>query len=76
MPHLSYPNESAAYREARNKLLDAENALRAQIEAVATLRRALPLGAEVPQNYVFERIGANAMPEQIVCRTFSEDTTH
>ena len=24
MPHLSYPNESAAYREARNELLDAE----------------------------------------------------
>ena len=35
MPQLSYPNESATYRDARNKLLDAEIALRAQIEAVA-----------------------------------------
>jgi predicted dithiol-disulfide oxidoreductase (DUF899 family) len=65
MPHLSYPNESATYRDARNKLLDAEIALRAQIEAVAAQRRALPPGGEVPQDYVFERIGANAMPEQV-----------
>ena len=34
MAHLTYPNESAAYREARNALLDAEIALRAQVEAV------------------------------------------
>ena len=63
MPHLSYPNESATYRDARNKLLDAEIALRAQIEAVAAQRRALPPGGEVPQDYVFERVGANAMPD-------------
>jgi len=65
MPHLSYPNESAPYRDARNKLLDAEIALRAQIEAVAAQRRALPPGGKVPQDYVFERIGASAMPEQV-----------
>ena len=75
MPHLSYPNESATYRDARNKLLDAEIALRAQIEAVAAQRRALPPGGEAPRDYVFERIGANAMPEQVACQTFSENTT-
>lgn len=41
MEHLAYPNESAAYRAARNTLLDAEMALRRQIEEVAAhFRRA------------------------------------
>jgi predicted dithiol-disulfide oxidoreductase (DUF899 family) len=62
--HLAYPNESAAYRAARNELLDAEAALRAQIEAVAAMRRALPPGGVVPEDYVFERIGSSGMPEK------------
>jgi len=66
MEHLSFPNESAEYRAARNTLLDAEIALRAQIEAVAVQRRALPPGGEVPENYEFERIGANGMPERVM----------
>jgi predicted dithiol-disulfide oxidoreductase (DUF899 family) len=65
MEHLHYPNESAAYRTARNALLDDEIALRAQIEAVAARRRALPPGGEVPQDYVFERIGRTSMPEKV-----------
>lgn len=65
MPNLAFPNESAEYREARNALLDAEVALRAQSEAVAAQRRALPPGGEVPEDYVFERIGANFMPEKV-----------
>lgn len=63
--NLSYPNESDAYRTARNELLAAEMALRAQIEAVAAQRRALPPGGEVPEDYVFERIGENGMPEKV-----------
>jgi predicted dithiol-disulfide oxidoreductase (DUF899 family) len=51
---VRFPNESAAYRAARAELLEAEIALRAQLEAVAALRRALPLGGEVAQDYVFE----------------------
>ena len=35
MEHLSFPNESAEYRIARNALLDAEIALRRQLERVA-----------------------------------------
>lgn len=65
MEHLAYPNESAEYRAARNRLLDAEIALRRQIEEVAALRRALPLGGAVAQDYVFERIGAHQRPEQV-----------
>ena len=49
-----YPNETDDYRKARDQLLDEEDALRAQVERVAELRRALPLGGEVTQDYVFE----------------------
>jgi len=65
MEHLHYPNESAAYRAARNMLLEEEIALRAQIERVAAIRRALPPGGEIPEDYVFERIGENSMPEKV-----------
>ena len=65
MEHLSFPNESAEYRAARNALLDEEAALRAQIEAVAAKRRALPPSGKVPEDYVFERIGENFMPEKV-----------
>src|ERR1039457_7728321 len=65
MSHLIYPNESAEYREARNKLLAEEIALRRQMEAVAARRRALPPGGAVPQDYLFERIGKNLMPERV-----------
>jgi predicted dithiol-disulfide oxidoreductase (DUF899 family) len=65
MEHLQFPNESPEYRTARNALLDDEIALRAQIEAVAAKRRALPLGGEIPKDYVFERIGTTHMPEEV-----------
>jgi predicted dithiol-disulfide oxidoreductase (DUF899 family) len=65
MEHLRYPNESAEYRAARNALLDEEIALRKQIEAVAAKRRSLPVGGKLPEDYVFERIGHNSMPEKV-----------
>src|ERR1700761_5400223 len=65
MEHLPYPNESTEYRAARNALLNDEIALRAQIETVAAKRRALPMGGKVPQDYVFERIGKDQMPERV-----------
>ena len=61
MTHLTYPNESAEYRAARNALRAEETALREHIEAVAARRRALPPGGTVPEDYVFERIGKNDM---------------
>ncbi len=65
MEHLHYPNETVEYSTARNALLDDEIALRAHIEAVAAKRRALPLGGEIPEDYVFERIGKTSMPEKV-----------
>lgn len=52
MQHQIPLNAAPDYRAAREALLAAEVALRDQIEAVAQMRRALPVGAAV-QNYVF-----------------------
>ncbi|HEY3644879.1 MAG TPA: DUF899 family protein [Gammaproteobacteria bacterium] len=49
-----FPNETKAYRQARDKLLKAEIGLRRQVEAVAALRRKLPLGGEVPEDFLFQ----------------------
>jgi predicted dithiol-disulfide oxidoreductase (DUF899 family) len=51
---MRFPNEDSKYRAARDKLLQAEAALRKQTEQVAALRRKLPPGGEVPEDYVFE----------------------
>jgi len=50
----SFPNESTAYRQARNALLAEEIELRRHIERVASLRRAMPLGGKLPEDYTFE----------------------
>jgi predicted dithiol-disulfide oxidoreductase (DUF899 family) len=44
-----FPNESPEYRSARNALLAEEIELRRQMERVASRRRALPPGGEIPQ---------------------------
>ena len=49
-----FPNESAAYRAARNALLAEEIELRRQLERVAAQRRALPIGGEVPRDFEFD----------------------
>jgi len=48
---ISFPGESAAYRSARGVLLEAERALRRQVEEVAAMRRALPPGGLLQENY-------------------------
>lgn len=73
---MAFPNESPAYREARNALLDAEIALRRQTEQVAAMRRALPPGGTVPEDFDFERIGANFRPEKVkLSELFGEHST-
>src|SRR6266404_4698809 len=51
---IQFPNESAAYRASRNQLLFAEVELRKKLEEVAALRRTLPLGGELLEDYTFE----------------------
>ena len=54
---IAFPNESREYREARDALFQREVDLQRQMEAVAAQRRSLPPGGEVPEDYVFDRIG-------------------
>ena len=54
-----FPGESAQYRSARDKLLKAEMALRKNVEKVAAMRRELPQGGRVPQDYLFDEGLAN-----------------
>lgn len=49
-----FPGESPEYRQARNALLAEEIELRRHIERVAALRRALPSGGAIPEDYTFE----------------------
>ncbi|HXO18560.1 MAG TPA: DUF899 family protein [Thermoanaerobaculia bacterium] len=62
---VRFPGESAAYREARDELLAAEIELRRSIEAVAAKRRSLPLGGEVPEDYLFEAGGGGGGARQV-----------
>lgn len=51
-----FPNEGDEYRRARNELLEAEIELRENIEKVAELRRELPLGGKIKEDYVFNEL--------------------
>ena len=62
---VRFPNETASYRESRDQLLEAEMKLRRSIEEVAALRRNLPPGGEVPQDYVFTEGTADLRDTQI-----------
>jgi predicted dithiol-disulfide oxidoreductase (DUF899 family) len=59
---VTFPNESAQYRAARDRLLEQEIELRRSTEAVAAARRQLPPGGAVPQDYVFQGADAEGKP--------------
>jgi predicted dithiol-disulfide oxidoreductase (DUF899 family) len=63
--HVQFPNETAAYRGARNALLAEEMELRRQIEQVAAHRRALPEGGQIPEDYVFDRAGPDGQATRV-----------
>src|SRR5579859_5901554 len=63
-----FPNESRAYRAARNDLLKAEIELRRKIESVAALRRKLPAGGPIPEDYEFEEGAADLDDTETVRR--------
>lgn len=54
---IRYPGESEAYRAARDALLGEELALRERVAQVAALRRALPPGGRIAEDYVFDEPG-------------------
>jgi predicted dithiol-disulfide oxidoreductase (DUF899 family) len=61
---VRFPGESGEYRAARDGLLHAEMELRRQTERVAALRRALPPGGHIPEDYSFEE-GPDAHPVRL-----------
>ncbi len=62
---VRFPEESAEYRAARDRLLDREIELRRAMEAVAATRRQLPPGGVVPKDYVFRGRGADGTPTDV-----------
>jgi predicted dithiol-disulfide oxidoreductase (DUF899 family) len=57
MSELRYPNESKAYRDARDALLKDEQELIDKTKAVALRRRTLPPGGQLKEDYVFQWAG-------------------
>jgi predicted dithiol-disulfide oxidoreductase (DUF899 family) len=51
---VRFPGATQSYRSARDQLLEAEVALRRNLEDVAAKRRTLPPGGEVPEDYTFD----------------------
>ncbi len=69
----AFPGESEAYRAARDALLEAEQDLRQRVEEVAALRRALPVGGALKEDYVFQEGAADLADSETVRETrFSE----
>lgn len=62
---VTFPGESPEYRAARNRLLEQGIELRRATEAVAAVRRELPLGGVVPEDYVFQGAGADGNPTDV-----------
>jgi predicted dithiol-disulfide oxidoreductase (DUF899 family) len=68
---IRYPGETDEYRAARNELLHAERDLRAQLEAVAALRRKLPRGGPVKEDYTFEELRGGALRQTKLSELFA-----
>jgi predicted dithiol-disulfide oxidoreductase (DUF899 family) len=62
---IAFPGETAEYRAARDRLLEAEVELRRVTEAVAAARRELPAGGVVAEDYVFQGAGDDDTPTDI-----------
>lgn len=65
MGERRYPNESEEYRNARDALLEEERELVAKVKAVAALRRNLPPGGQLKEDYLFEWANDGKVGEQV-----------
>jgi predicted dithiol-disulfide oxidoreductase (DUF899 family) len=65
MSELHYPNETQEYRDAREALLKDEKELVDKVKAVAAKRRALPLGGELKEDYVFQWANDGKVGERV-----------
>jgi len=72
----SFPNESKGYRSARNALLKAEIGLRREIEKVAALRRKLPAGGAIREDYVFDEMTPDGSTRRVkLSKLFGDKST-
>ena len=65
MATLLFANENADYREKRDALLKAEIDLRGQIERVAAMRRSLPPGGALREDYTFDEMGTDGKVRKV-----------
>ncbi len=68
-----FPGETDAYREARDRLIEAEVELRRHAEDVAGLRRGLPLGGKLKEDYIFDEGAADLEDRATVKQTRFSD---
>jgi len=62
---LQFPNETLEYRIARQALNDEELALVEKVKSVAAMRRRLPLGGRLPEDYAFEWAGDDRLNQAV-----------
>ena len=65
MSERKYPNESKEYREARESLLKEEKELVEKVKSVAALRRQLPAGGQLKEDYVFQWANDGQVGERV-----------
>ena len=65
MSETRYPNETQEYRDARDALLEEEAALVEKVREVAALRRALPQGGRLKEDYEFRWASAGKVGETV-----------
>jgi predicted dithiol-disulfide oxidoreductase (DUF899 family) len=65
MSEHRYPNESQAYRAARDALLKDEQELIDKVRTVAKKRRQLPPGGKLKEDYVFKRANEGRVGEPV-----------
>ncbi|HKE96574.1 MAG TPA: DUF899 family protein [Povalibacter sp.] len=76
MSELRYPNESRAYRDARNALLKEEQELVDRTRALATKRRNLPPGGQLKEDYTFQWANEGKVGESVkFSELFGDRTT-
>jgi predicted dithiol-disulfide oxidoreductase (DUF899 family) len=73
MSQITFPNESAEYRRAREALTKAELDLKRQVDRTAALRRALPLGGALKEDYVFEALDRRGRMHKVRLSELFED---
>ena len=77
MSEPRYPNESAAYRKAREALLKDEEELIDKTKALAAKRRQLSSGGQIKEDYTFEWASDGKLGRRVkVSELFGEKDTH